>query len=84
MISVDRALALLIDEAAGIDRRPPASWLALAAEDALHQLPEAKYQLMLSRFEEKLEAMPDSNGKQIIEEQYKQLKAQWADRQKTH
>ena len=83
MISVDRVLALLIDEAAGIDRRAPASWLALAVEDALHQLPEAKYQLMISRFEEKLEAMPDSNGKQIIEEQYKLLKAQWADRQKT-
>ena len=86
MVNLDKALAMLVDEAAALERRSAASWLTNTIEDKLRQLPDDQFQKLIERVHYKLEAMtPESTSdvadKKVINFQLTQLEMKWADLQ---
>ena len=81
MVNLDRVLAMLVDEAAGLERRTAAQWLTNAIEDALMGLPDTKLESMYQRMETTLEMIENDKEKMTVKAQWEQLQVDWADRQ---
>ena len=65
MVNLDKALAMLLDEAAKLDRRSAAQWLTVAIEDVLLNMPDDKFQMLWQRVESKIEATADETDERF-------------------
>ena len=81
MLNLDRALAMLVEEAAGLDRRTVAQFLTLLVEESVLTMDDAKFQVLWQRLEEKVEAIEDPKDKAIVKVQTISLLDRLADLQ---
>lgn len=79
MVNLDKALAMLLDEAAKLDRRSAAQWLTVAIEDVLLNMPDDKFQMLWQRVEAKIEATADETDRKILKDQADDILARLAD-----
>jgi len=81
MVNLDKALAMLVDEAAALERRSAASWLSITIEDKLRRLPDDQFKKLMVRLEAKLAGIVNPAEKKEIRLQLNQLEERWADLQ---
>ena len=79
MVNLDKALAMLLDEAAKLDRRSAAQWLTVAIEDVRLNMPDDKFQMLWQRVESKIEATADETDRKILKDQANDILARLAD-----
>ena len=72
---------MLVEEAAGLDRRTVAQYLTLLVEESVLSMNEPKFQVLWQRLEEKVEAIEDPKDKAILKVQAFDLLERLADLQ---
>ena len=69
MVNLDRAMAMLIEEAAALDRRTVAQFLTLLIEDSMATMDEDKMQELWQRVGKKISAIEDKEDQNLLIEQ---------------
>lgn len=73
MVNLDRVLAMLVDEAAALDRRTAAQFLTLLIEDSLLNMDADRFQVLWERVESKIEATSDPDQQKVLKDQASEL-----------
>ena len=80
MVNLDKALAMLVDETAAVERRSTAQFLINCIEDSIRKIDDDKFRAIASRLEKKIE-MLEGEEQAIVKAQWIALNEKWADLQ---
>lgn len=73
MVNLDKVLAMLVDEAASLDRRTAAQFLTLLIEDSLLNMPVDRFEVLWGKVEAKIESTSDPDQQKVLKDQANDL-----------